>query len=142
MMARQVDVSRRRALKSSALMAAGCAWPSWIRAETSDAEHAWTLGNDLVQRVVGFQAGHGLYTKQIACLAMHKNYIADRTDLAKAPAEFSFVCNEQAISSKGAGFESIEAKLDALANGESLTVRLRHRTATLDVSVVYRMYDG
>ncbi len=29
-----------------------------------------------------------------------------------------------------------------MAHGKSLTVRLRQRTATLEVSVVYRMYDG
>ncbi len=75
-MARPADIDRRRVLKSGALMAAGCAWPSLIRAESSEAEQTWTLGNDLVQRVVGFQAGHGLYTKQIACFAMHKDYIA------------------------------------------------------------------
>src|SRR5580692_11106318 len=112
-MVRPVDISRRRVLKNGALMAAGCAWPSWIRAQTSDAEQTWTLGNDLVQRVVGFQAGQGLYTKQIACLAMHKDYIAKGTDPAKAPAEFSFVCNEQAISSKDPDFDLIEAKPDA-----------------------------
>ena len=141
-MARPGSVSRRRVLKSGVLMAAGCAWPAWIRAEVTDAEQAWTLGNDLVQRVVAFQAGRGLYTKQITCLAMHKDYIGKGTDAAKAPAEFSFVCGGQAISSKDAGFELIEAIPDSLANGKSLTVKLRHRTAALEVAVVYRMYNG
>ncbi len=135
-------VSRRRVLKSGALMAAGCAWPSFIRAESADAEQTWTLGNPLVERVVGYQAGHGLYTKQIACLAMHKDYIAKGTDPAKAPAEFSFVSNGKSITSNGGGFELIEAKPEAMAKGKSLTVKLRHRTETLEVSIVYRMYDG
>jgi alpha-galactosidase len=121
--------------------AAGYVWPAWIFAETGQTEQSWTLGNELVERVVAFEPGRGLYTKKLSCLAMHRDFISAES-VSRYPAEFSFLCDGKLCASNGGGFELIGAKPEALAKGKSLTVKLRHKTAALEASVVYRIYDG
>jgi alpha-galactosidase len=135
-------VSRRRVLASGALVAAGCAWPSWICAEPSDAEQSWTLQNDLVRRVVAFETGRGLYTSGLTCLATGREYVGKAGVGRPGPAEFSFHCGGQPCAANDGLFELVDARTDAIAGGKSLTVRLQSRKLPLEVAAVYRVYDG
>jgi alpha-galactosidase len=124
-------------LASGVLIGAGCAWPSWIRAEQSNAEQSWTLQNNLVRRVVAFNPARGLYTSRLTLLATGREYLGTR-----AHAEFSFHCGGQPCAANDGQFDLVDARTDAIPGGKSLTIRLRSRKLPLEVAAIYRLYDG
>lgn len=109
-------------------------------------EQRWTIGNELVQRVVTFQAQRGLCTEKLSSLATKTELIAPGNQRRSIAREFSFVCEGQECAGTGADFDLIGAEKSGTesgsANGQSLTVRLRHRSLPLEIAVVYSVYDG
>ena len=63
------------------------------------------------------------------------------TKATRRPAfEFSLACNGEILT--GATFQLVKADQSTLQDGKSLTIHLRSKTLPLEVSVVYRAYDG
>jgi len=147
-------ISRRRVLRNGALlMASGSlrvprvvgAPLRALQSEGSEGQR-WTIGNELVQRVVAFDAGNGLFTQQLSSVATKTALIAGGHLRRSEAREFSFECDGQECAGTSGDFDLIGAEKSAAesgsARGESLTVRLRHKTLPLDVAVVYSVYDG
>jgi alpha-galactosidase len=143
-------LSRRRLIQNGLLMAAGCAWrPSFFAAAqnaedypgSDTATKTWTIGNDRIGRTLAFQPKTGLFTQQFSDLSTHADFIQQgkiNTDMAP---EFSFLCNGRVCAGTNAEFDLVSAKEPALANGKSLTIRLRHKELALEVDAVYSVYD-
>ncbi len=132
-------LTRRSVLKSGAFVVTGSlCWP-WmpISLEASEGEQNWTLESDLVRRVVAFEPGRGLSTRQLTSLATKRQYVG-----ARGPAEFSFLCDGQPCASNDGQFELVDARTESFAGGKSLTVRVRSRRLPLEAAAVYRVYDG
>jgi alpha-galactosidase len=90
--------------------------------------------------VITFQNGKGLATARLSSLAPPKDFITPKqTGWAQ---EFSFRCNGQSCAGAGDSFDVDKAEEAGLANGRSLTIRLRHRHLALEVAVAYRVYSG
>ncbi|HTZ59665.1 MAG TPA: alpha-galactosidase [Acidobacteriaceae bacterium] len=100
---------------------------------------SWTIGNDRIERTVQFDQASGLITDRLTDLTSHKDYISS-SELGRRPDEFSFVCNGDKLTGKS--FELLKAGQETVAGGKSLTIHLRGKTVPLDVTVVYRVYDG
>jgi alpha-galactosidase len=146
-------LTRRRLLRNGALMASAsvCApWASGLaqaagNAPTDNAQ-TWTIGNDLVKRVIAFSprtagpVNTGLFTQEFADLSIGASFIPQTTAQKGAPGEFSFICNGETCGS--GTFDLVGASESAIAGGKSLAVRLLHGSLALEVTVVYRVYDG
>ncbi len=105
-------------------------------------QQRWTIANDQIERTVGFHADKGLLTERFTDLNAHADLIAPdkiRPDMAK---EFSFLCNGEACAGSMSSFELVTGAESRLRNGRSLTIRLRHKTLSLEVAVVYNLYDA
>jgi alpha-galactosidase len=101
---------------------------------------SWTIGNDSIERSVMFDAAQGLVTERLTDLVSHREFISPQGAGQKPPSEFSFVCNGE--HQTGESFQLVKADQAALPDGKSLTIQLRSKTLPLEVSVVYRVYDG
>ncbi len=101
---------------------------------------SWTIGNDRIERRVTFDPVSGLVTQQLADLTTHTEFMSPQKAGRQPAPEFSFVCNGETLT--GASFELVKADQGTLPDGKSLTIYLRSRTFPLEVSVVYRVYDG
>ena len=130
-------------------MAAACAWrPSLFAAaqsvESNPASDAaaktWTIGNDRIGRTLAFQPKTGLFTQQLSDLSTHAEFIQPGKIVTSMAPEFSFLCNRRLCTGTDAEFDLVSANESALANGKSLTIRLRHKTLALEVAVVYCVY--
>jgi alpha-galactosidase len=106
--------------------------PDWNQAT---ADKTWTIGNDLVKRTLSFQPKLGLVTQQFSDLSTGVDLVT-----SGAAQEFSFQCNGQACTN--AAFDLVGASESAAASGKLLTVRLRHRKLSLEVTVIYRAFDS
>jgi alpha-galactosidase len=138
-------VSRRKLIQNGLLMATGCACAPWAFSETTaDAEgtKTWTIGNDLIKRVLAFQPKAGLSTEQLSDLSTNTEFIRPGKMRWGRPVEFSFQCNGQNCAGSSAAFHLLGGAETALPNGKSLTIRLRHKDLPLEVSVVYSVYNG
>jgi alpha-galactosidase len=137
-------------MRNGLLAAASCACAPWaLSAESSqqnlDAEgtgHSWTIGNDLVARTVTFRPGKGLDTERFTDLSQQLEFIHPGKHRWGVVQEFSLRCNGQVCSGTSEDFDLLDGNETALANGKSLTIRLRHKSLALDVSVVYSVYNG
>jgi len=150
---KQVDkasVSRRAVMRSGLITIAGCAWvprafsataASSSDAETAGAGQSWTIGNDLTARTITFLAGKGLITERFTDLTNNVEFIRPGKHRWGAVEEFSFQCNGQVCTGSSQDFDLVSGEESVLPNGKSLTVRLRHKTLALDVSLVYIAYD-
>ena len=140
-------VTRRKLLKTGLLAASGCAWAPWRLSATpsqraDNAGQSWSIGNELIERVVGFAPATGLFTRQFSCLATHTNLVrAEKTASSMAP-EFSFLCNGHLCTGTNAAFELLGANPSNSVDGKSLSIRLHHMSLPLEVTVVYRVYKG
>ncbi|MGH9583991.1 MAG: alpha-galactosidase [Bryobacteraceae bacterium] len=103
---------------------------------TLESGKQWSVGNNLVRRIVSFSSTRGLRTESL-------KYLATGTDFARDPAdsvEFSF-------DSSGRHFDGHSkwtlsgADAVALAGGKALRVQLRDKRDGLDVIVFYAVYD-
>ncbi len=143
--------SRRRLIRNGLLMTTGCACSWWTFGQTADGQEnagavgaveSWRIGNDRIARTVAFHPRTGLFTEQLSDLSTHADFIPPgklRMDMAQ---EFSFVCNGRVSTGTNAAFDLLSAGTAALANGESLAVRLRHKSLALEVTVIYSVYNG
>ena len=101
------------------------------------APQTWTIGNSEIQRTLTFGSS-GLVTERLTDLKTHTNFIEPGNVRAE---EFSFQCNGHSYSGHSGAFTLLGAEESPLANGKSLTVRLRAVKLSLDVSVVYNVYE-
>jgi alpha-galactosidase len=97
---------------------------------------SWTIGNDRIERTVTFDSATGLVTQRLTDLTTHTDLIA----VGKPGLEFAFACNGQNLN--GSMFRLVKADQGTLPDGKSLTILLESKTFPLQVSVVYRVYDG
>ncbi len=139
-------VTRRRLLQSGLLVASGCACAQWAFCEgqhqDTEAGQSWNIGNGLIERVVAFEAGAGLFTRKFSSLSTHAEFMPPEKSGRHRSQEFSFLCNGQSCAGIDAAFDLLGAIPAALPNGHSLTVRLRHKDLPLEVAVVYSVYSG
>ncbi len=142
-------LSRRRLLQNGLLMAASCACgPSLFAAAQSVEDNpgsgvaakTWTIGNGRIARTLAFQSQTGLFTQQFSDLSTYADYILPGKIDTSMAAEFSFLCNGRLCAGTHADFDLVSADEAALANGKSLTIRLRHKTLALEVAAVYCVY--
>ncbi len=101
---------------------------------------SWTIGNDRIERVVSFDPVSGLVTKRLADLTTHTEFVSPGKSQRTPTLEFSFACNGQTLT--GASFQLLKADESTLPDGKSLTIHLQSKAFPLEVSVVYRVYDG
>lgn len=140
--------SRRELLQMAAVAAAGMACKSALAGGRNaggfaDAgEQSWSIGHALIRRDVAYQAGVGLYTKQLSSLTTKTDLLAADGDVRKMRPEFSFLCDGQECNSNGGVFELLGAGEAAEGKGRALRVRLKHKQLPLEVTAVYSAYEG
>src|ERR1700679_2312751 len=100
----------------------------------------WTIGNNQIERSIPFDASSGLVTQRLADLTTHTEFITSEKPTRRPALEFSFLCN--GVTLTGASSQLVKAEPRTLPDGKSLTIHLRSKTLPLEVSVVYRVYDG
>ena len=139
-------LTRRRLLRNGAALATGSICASWVSNLARAAapfEQTWTIGNDLVKRIVTFRLGEpllsGLSTQQLFDVSININFVLQHT---KTRPEFSFLCDGRWCAGASNAFDLVGASESAISNGKSLAVRLRHMALALEVTVVYSVYDG
>src|SRR4051812_4188553 len=145
-------LTRRGLLRNGALIASGslCApWASSLpQTAGGDDQQTWTIGNDLVKRVLAFRPTQGapsqvgLFTQQLSDLSMDANFVLQGKAHTGSAAEFSFLSNGRACTGGSGDFTLVGAGESAIPNGKSLAVRLRHKDLTLEVTAIYRVYNG
>lgn len=101
---------------------------------------SWTIGNDRIERTVTFDSTAGLVTQRLTDLTTHRDLIPAGNPERRSALEFSFACNGQNLN--GSTFRLVRADQGSLPGGKSLTILLESKTFPLQVSVVYRVYDG
>ena len=129
-------------------MASGAVWAPAVPciAQTAENAQTWTIGNDVVKRVMAFRprtAGPvniGLFTQEFSDLSTGASFIPHAISQMAAPNEFSFQCSGETCT--GGTFNLLGASESAIPGGKSLAVRLRHDNLGLEVTAVYRVYDG
>jgi alpha-galactosidase len=109
---------------------------SYVAAQT------WTIGNDEIKRSISFNDVSGLVTEQLSDLRTHTDFILNNNSNHNVAQEFSFQCNGRGYSGGGSQFALVSAGEEGLPNGKSLTLRLRSKELALEVSVIYKVYDG
>jgi alpha-galactosidase len=102
----------------------------------------WVIGNELIQRTVSYKQGSGLSTEAFRDLSTSEDFMRAVEPRPSRGQEFSFLCNGETCAGTNSVFELLNAREGSFAGGRSLTVQLRHRKIELEVSVVYRVYDG
>jgi alpha-galactosidase len=100
---------------------------------------SWTIGNAQIERRVTFDPASGLFTARLADLSTHYDLIVAQK---RPAAEFSFACNGETLTGASSAFQLLRADESTLADGKSLTIHLQSKTFPLEVSVVYRVYNG
>ncbi|WP_348265135.1 alpha-galactosidase [Telmatobacter sp. DSM 110680] len=140
-------LSRRDLLRSGAVLVAGMACERSLRGEPhgdfeEPKDEAWELGNDLIRREVGFRPGIGLYTKQLSNKSTKTDLLVPGRDIAKARPEFSFNCDGKPCNSNSGAFELLGVSDASTGNGQSLSVRMKHKNIPLEVTALYSIYTG
>jgi alpha-galactosidase len=144
-------ISRRSLIRDGFLVATTSAWAPWAIAGTPGRDNkspaqgtsrSWTISNGIVSRSLGFEPGAGLITQQLSDLSINTTFIAPAANRSSLGQEFSFLCNGVHCAGASPDFELVDAGQATMGNGDSLTVRLRHKNLSLEVSAVYRVYNG
>jgi hypothetical protein len=139
-------VSRRAVIQSGLLLAAGCAasLPALRSEEPAPAgeKKSWTIANGSISRTLAFQPGLGLWTDRFSDRETSVDFIEPDKIRKGMAEEFYFQCNGRHCAGVGPDFLLLDAGEASFFNGNSLTVRLRHRSLALEVSVVYAVYNG
>jgi alpha-galactosidase len=148
-------LSRRELIQSGLLIASGCAASRSLLPSAPGVQDqscagklskTWTIGNSSIRRAIAFRPETGLVTLQLSDLGTQAEFILPvnlhRNFQRNLGQEFSFLCNDQPCAGAGAAFELASAGESVLANGSSLTIRLRHKSLALEASVVYSVYNG
>ena len=103
---------------------------------------SWTVGNDRISRTVTFSTGTGLVTERFSDLGTHADFIVPGDPRSAMAREFAFECNRRTFSGAGPDFDLVDARETAFPSGKSLVIRLHQKQLSLDVSVIYSVYDG
>lgn len=146
------QISRRRLiLDATTLVSGGLLLPGVLTeaagAQKSSSElQRWTIASDQIERVMSYSPTQGLLTETLRDKVTGVNFV-DLGKLGKGSSrrgrtEFSFQCEGQACHGAGADFSLLGVDHGTLPNGTSLNIHLRHKVLPLDVSVVYRVYEG
>ncbi|HVU48783.1 MAG TPA: alpha-galactosidase [Terracidiphilus sp.] len=142
----RAGLNRRQLIQSGALAASGLVLRRDVFGAVAGADEssgqAWTIGNDRMARTIAFKPAAGLVTTSFKALSIEVEYVLPQEARKGAGREFAFVCNGHTCAGNNGAFDFVSAHEDALAHGRSLTVVLRHKELALEVSVVYRVYDG
>jgi alpha-galactosidase len=101
---------------------------------------SWTIGSDRIERTVTFDPVSGLVTQRLTDLTTHTEFIPPAKATRRPALEFSLACNGEVLT--GGTFQLIKADQSTLPDGKSLTIHLRSKILPLEISVVYRAYDG
>jgi len=109
---------------------------------SSAVSQSWTIGNDQVERKITFAPASGLFTERLADLTTHTDFILPGKPGRTSGPEFSFVCNGQTLTGASSTLQLLKADESTLPDGKLLTVRLRSTILPLEVSVMYRVYNG
>jgi alpha-galactosidase len=143
-------LSRRRLIQGGMVMTAAAIGMPDCFLNSARAEHLtedegavrrWTIGNEKITRTVVFKPGVGLYTEALVDGLTGAKFISQE----KVPgiaAEFSFACNGGTYRGVYSNFSLANAEESKLPNGKMLSVRLLQQDAGIEVTVVYRCYDG
>jgi len=137
-------VSRRSLIQKGLLMAACSATGPLLFSEEPAAElpaKTWLIGNDRIQRALRFQPGAGLFTERFSDLVTHADFILPGKINRGTAEEFYFRCNGRHCAGAGDAFDLVGSSEAALPNGRSLAIQLRHKDISLEISVVYIVYD-
>ena len=105
------------------------------------ADRKWIIRNAEIERTLVF-GDSGLFTQSLSDLKTHARFIQPDSIRKELSPEFSFDCEGGVYSGHSAGFALLNAAESTLANGNSLTLRLRARHVPMDVTVVYSVYTG
>jgi len=138
-------VSRRELIRHGLLLAVGCAaGPSVLVSEEAAAgeKRSWTIANGSISRTVAFRPGLGLWTERFSDLETGVDFIQPDKIRKGMAQEFLFQCNGRHCAGAGPDFSLLNAAEESISKGNSLTIRLRHRSLPLEVSVVYAVYNG
>jgi alpha-galactosidase len=100
---------------------------------------SWTIGNAQIERRITFDPAFGLFTARLADLSTHYDFTPGEKRSAQ---EFSFACNGEMLTGASSAFQLLRADESKSADGKLLTIHLRSKAFPLEVSVVYRVYDG
>jgi alpha-galactosidase len=100
---------------------------------------SWTIGNAQIERRITFDPASGLFTARFADLSTHYDFTPGEKRSAH---EFSFACNGETLTGASSAFQLLRADESKSADGKLLTIHLRSKGFPLEVSVVYRVYDG
>lgn len=138
-------ITRRQFLRNAAIMLGSqcLPWALGFAQDTEEqADQTWTIGNELVKRVVAFREKTGsLFTRQFSDLSLDMNFILLGRTHTGTLEEFSFVCNGRKCTGGGNSFELDGASGSTMAYGKSLAVRLRHEELPIEVTVIYEVFD-
>lgn len=119
------------------------ALPKRIEGEAEDrGPQSWTLRNDRIVRTVAFSAPLGLYTTALRDVVSGKDMVEPLRFRRERATEFAFDCNGHSIRGTGSDFALVGSEQTRLPGGEALTVRLRHTQLELEITILYRIYDG
>ncbi len=141
-------ISRREILKDSLALASGFLWMPRIltaagRQQGESAEskvQTWTIANGSIERTIVFDPKSGLSTRKLR--TAFAEYFTAGSSAERIAHEFSFKCDQRDCVGGSADFTLLSAAQSSIRNGNALTVHLRHKALPLDVSLVYRVYDG
>jgi alpha-galactosidase len=138
-------------IRAGLLAATGSACGRWTfarmrardqRGIAEDRVQSWTIDNGIVSRTMRFEPGAGLVTEQFSDRSIDAAFVVPATTEGSTGQEFCFLCNGRQCAGNSPEFELVDAAQAAFGNGKSLTIRLRHKSLGLEVSVVYRVYSG
>jgi alpha-galactosidase len=104
---------------------------------------SWTIGNDLVEREVRFEAKHGLFTASWRSKVTGTDFmkVAGRTE--STGREFAFTADGKAYEGVGGGFDLESHSLaEASPQGKDLRILLRSHDGRFRVTAHYAVYAG
>lgn len=100
---------------------------------------AWTLSNGLLQRTVRYSPTAGLTTTALVDLSTHAVFVAASQPFAS---EFSLECDGTPLRGASSDFTFVNETSGTFSGGKELRVTLRSVAQPLEITVVYRVYDG
>lgn len=101
--------------------------------------HRWSIGNDVVERIVAFSNG-GVQTEALIYKATGRDFTAYSRAQKHAGSEFRFIAGDQAVSgTHNLNFE--KADIAELAGGKQLSLDLVNPAAGLEIRITYAVYD-
>jgi alpha-galactosidase len=116
--------------------------PAYVNASAD--QQGWTIGNDLVEREIRFDASGGLYTSRWVHKVTGADFMLRARDAKRWGPEFYFnVDGERLSGSWGTDFALAGSEVREITPaGRLLEIKLKARTKPVEVSVFYAVYDG